>query len=253
MFLQAALNGTRAPGEHDALPLSPEELARDARAAVDAGAKALHVHPRGEDGRESLAPAAVDAAVAALREALPDVELSLTTGLWITDGDVEARLEAVRGWSELPDCCSLNVAEEGWRELGELLAERGVWIEAGLWAPSHPERLAESGLARHCRRALDRAAGDRAGDGGHHRRRDRRQPRAPRDHAPAAAPRHRPDHVGGARRRRPPRARDPDRLRGHVRAARRAARELERRARRRGGRALRRQDIRLTASSAATL
>ena len=28
MFLQAALNGTRAPGEHDALPVSPEELAR---------------------------------------------------------------------------------------------------------------------------------------------------------------------------------------------------------------------------------
>jgi len=154
VFLQAALNGTRGPGEHDALPVGPEELVRDARAAVEAGAKALHVHPRGEDGRESLAPAAVDAAVAALREALPDVELSLTTGLWVTGGDVEARLEAVRGWSELPDCCSLNVAEDGWRELGELLAERGVWIEAGMWAPSHPEQLAGSGLVRHCRRAL---------------------------------------------------------------------------------------------------
>jgi uncharacterized protein (DUF849 family) len=154
MFLQAALNGKRAPSEHDALPVTPEQLARDARAAVDAGARALHVHPRGEDGRESLAPAAVDAAVAALRDAVPDTELSLTTGLWITGGDVEARYDAVRGWSELPDCCSLNVAEEGWRELGELLAERGVWIEAGLFAPKHPERLADSGLASHCRRAL---------------------------------------------------------------------------------------------------
>jgi uncharacterized protein (DUF849 family) len=154
LFLQCALNGTRAPGEHDALPVTPEQLARDAQAVVEAGAAALHLHPRGEDGRESLSPAACDAAVAALREAVPDTELSLSTGLWITGGDVAQRLELVRGWSELPDCCSLNVAEEGWRELGELLAERGVWIEAGLFAPHHPEQLADSGLAAHCRRAL---------------------------------------------------------------------------------------------------
>ena len=31
---------------------------------------------------------------------------------------------------------------------------RGVWIEIGLWLPDHPARLAESGLASHCRRAL---------------------------------------------------------------------------------------------------
>jgi uncharacterized protein (DUF849 family) len=154
MFLHAALNGTRAVGDHDALPVTPEQLARDARAVIEAGAKALHVHARGEDGRESLEPAATDATVAALREAVPGVELSLSTGLWITGGDVQARYDAIRGWSELPDCVSLNVAEEDWHELGELLAERGIWIELGLFAPSHPERVADSGLLRQCRRAL---------------------------------------------------------------------------------------------------
>jgi len=92
--------------------------------------------------------------VAALRDAVPDAEVSLTTGLWITGGDVARRLECVRGWSELPDVVSLNVGEEGWRELGELLAERGVWIEVGLSAPGHPGELAQSGLASRCRRAL---------------------------------------------------------------------------------------------------
>ena len=154
VFLQAALNGTRSPEDHDALPVTPEQLAREAKAAVEAGAAALHVHPRDREGRESLAPDACDAAVAAIREAVPGVELSHTTGLWITDGDVAQRLEQVRGWSELPDCCSLNVAEEGWRELGELLAERGIWIEVGLFAPEHPERFAAAGLERQCRRAL---------------------------------------------------------------------------------------------------
>jgi hypothetical protein len=47
--------------------------------------------------------------VAALREAAPELEISLPTGVWITDGDVERRLECVRGWTELPDCVSLNI------------------------------------------------------------------------------------------------------------------------------------------------
>jgi len=154
VFLQACLNGMRAPGDHEALPLTPEQLARDARAVAEAGATALHVHPRGPDGRESLEPEHCDAAVAALREAAPELEISLSTGLWITDGDVERRLESVRGWSELPDCVSLNVAEDGWEALGALLAERGVSIEIGLWAAADPARFAASGLARRCRRAL---------------------------------------------------------------------------------------------------
>ena len=153
-FLQAALNGTRLPGDHDGLPVTPEALAREGRAAVAAGARAVHVHPRDGDGRESLEPAACDAAVAALREAVPHAEISLTTGLWITDGDAERRLEQVCGWRELPDVASLNLGEEGWQELGALLAERGVWIEIGLSTPGHPAELAACGLVSRCRRAL---------------------------------------------------------------------------------------------------
>src|SRR3954451_2679174 len=154
MFLQACLNGTRAPEEHERLPVTPAELARDAREVGEAGAVAVHVHPRDGDGRESLEPADCDAAVVALREAAPRLEISLSTGLWMTGGDVERRLACVRGWTELPDCASLNVAEEGWEELGALLAERGVWIEIGLSEAGHPARLAACGLARRCRRAL---------------------------------------------------------------------------------------------------
>jgi uncharacterized protein (DUF849 family) len=154
MFLQACLNGTRAPGDHPALPLTPDELARDASAAAEAGAVAVHVHPRAPDGSESLEPEHCGAAVAALREAAPGLEVSLSTGLWITGGDVERRLDCIRAWTELPDCVSLNVAEEGWRELGALLAERRIWIEIGLWSAGHPAELAAGGLVRRCRRAL---------------------------------------------------------------------------------------------------
>ena len=73
MTVQACLNGTRRRAEHDALPLTPEELARDAAAVVEAGAHSLHVHPRGPDGSESLDPDVCDAAVAAIRAAAPGV------------------------------------------------------------------------------------------------------------------------------------------------------------------------------------
>ena len=163
----------------------PRQPPRSSRAtpsaAVEAGAQALHVHPRGEDGRESLAPPRRRRGRRAARGASPTSSSRSPPACGSPAATSQRGSRHVRGWSELPDCCSLNVAEEGWRELGELLAERGVWIEAGLFAPRHPEQLAESGLARHCRRALVEPQETAPEIGGHHRRGDRRQPRAPRD------------------------------------------------------------------------
>ena len=49
------------------MPLTPAEVAASAAAAVEAGAEAVHVHPRGADGAESLEAGDIAAAVAALR------------------------------------------------------------------------------------------------------------------------------------------------------------------------------------------
>ena len=51
--LQAALNGDQTRDEHAAVPVSVEELARDA-ACVAAEARAIHLQPRGPEGRETL-------------------------------------------------------------------------------------------------------------------------------------------------------------------------------------------------------
>jgi uncharacterized protein (DUF849 family) len=69
VLLQAALNGDRTKADHQAVPLSPEELAADAGACVAAGAGAIHMHPRDPGGRETLEPQAIDAAARAVREA----------------------------------------------------------------------------------------------------------------------------------------------------------------------------------------
>ncbi len=140
--LQACLNGARAPGEHPALPLTPEQLAADARACVEAGARSLHLHPRDAAGAESLDAADIAAALRAVRVAAPGVEISLSTGLWIAGDDVERRHALVAGWTELPDLVSLNLSEPGWQALAALLAERGIGVEAGLATTADAEALA---------------------------------------------------------------------------------------------------------------
>ena len=58
-MLQVALNGHRSPDEHPAIPRTPEELAREARASVDAGADVVHVHAYdGDQEQTRLEPAA---------------------------------------------------------------------------------------------------------------------------------------------------------------------------------------------------
>jgi uncharacterized protein (DUF849 family) len=86
-LLQAALNGDR---EHPASPRTPEELAAEARAAVEAGAGSLHLDPYDEHGRETLAAEPCAAALRAVRAACPGVPISLSTSTAI-EPDPERR------------------------------------------------------------------------------------------------------------------------------------------------------------------
>ncbi len=72
--VHAALNGDRL---HPAAPRTPDEIAAEARAAVDAGAQSLHLHPYGEDGLQTLAAEPCAAALRAVRAACPGVPISL--------------------------------------------------------------------------------------------------------------------------------------------------------------------------------
>jgi uncharacterized protein (DUF849 family) len=145
MVLQVCLNGDRAAG----VPRTPDELAQAARACVAAGAVSIHAHPRDADGHESLDPADIAAAARALRAAAPGIELSFSTGLWITGGDVGARLRAVSAWTDTPDLVSLNLSEEGWPQLAAALRGIGVGIEAGVWTALNAHALVASGLEVH--------------------------------------------------------------------------------------------------------
>jgi uncharacterized protein (DUF849 family) len=153
VLIKASLNGSRPPEEHRALPLSPGELASDARDCQRAGAAAVHIHPRGMGGRETLDPDPCAATIEAIRESCPDLPISLTTGLWITRSS-ERRLELIERWSVLPDFCSVNFSEDGTNELCDLLLNRGVGIEAGLSSVADARALIDSGYVGQCLRIL---------------------------------------------------------------------------------------------------
>jgi uncharacterized protein (DUF849 family) len=152
VLLKACLNGAQPPGAHPALPLTPDEVAREAAAAVMAGAGAVHIHPRRADGAEALDGDTVGAAVAAVRAAVP-VPVGVTTGSWIL-ADPAERLAAIATWDELPDFASVNLHEEGAVDVANALLDRGVGVEAGLWHAESARRLADSGLAERCVRLL---------------------------------------------------------------------------------------------------
>jgi uncharacterized protein (DUF849 family) len=149
--LQAALNGDRTKAEHPAVPVSVEELARDAVACVGAGARAIHLHPCDSEGRERLDAEVVDEVVTEARKAC-GVPVGVTTGAWI-EPDLERRLELIGTW-RAPDYASVNLSEPGATEVMRALIQAGIGIEAGVWNVEDAERLAASGLGGQVSRIL---------------------------------------------------------------------------------------------------
>jgi uncharacterized protein (DUF849 family) len=145
-MLQAALNGPFTKADHPALPVSLVELGEDAVACVEAGAETFHVHPRDDEGKESLEAAVVDRVAGTLSDRC-GAPVGVTTGAWI-EPDVKARIRLVRRWRE-PASATVNLSEEGAIDIMRTLLEAGIGVEAGVWTPADARRLVESGLGAH--------------------------------------------------------------------------------------------------------
>ena len=152
-LLKAALNGGRQPGSHPALPTTPDAFAEAARRVVQAGAGAIHVHVRDPAENESVRAEDVGRIVTALRAAVPNTPMGVSTHFGIV-GDAEQRHAQVAEWTVLPDFASVNFNEPGSVALAELLMDRGVGVEAGLFNAEATSTCVESGLAPDCLRLM---------------------------------------------------------------------------------------------------
>lgn len=132
-MLQVCLNGSRTLSECAHLPVTPEQLASAAREAVQAGAEDVHLHPKNAAGHDTLEPDYVAAAFTAVRAAVPDIPVGVTTGAWAAAG-VDQRVAAVQAWTVLPDHASVNWHEDGASVVADALLARGVDVEAGLYS-----------------------------------------------------------------------------------------------------------------------
>lgn len=153
IYLKACINGARTPDVHPALPVTPDQLAAAAVAAHEAGAKAVHLHPKASDGVDSLLADDVAAAVTAVRHAAPGLPLGVTTGFWALP-DAAKRKQAVREWEVLPDFASLNWHEPGSPELAEVLLGKGLGVEVGIFHAEAAASWAAGDLAQHCMRVM---------------------------------------------------------------------------------------------------
>lgn len=156
VLVKACLNGAHLPGWHPALPVIPAQRGAAARASVEAGAGALHIHPKDVRGQNDLSAAVVAEAVTACRRAAPDVPVGVTTGAWAAPTPA-ARVGLIETWTTLPNFASVNWHESGAEQVATLLLERGVFVEAGLWTVAAATAYAASPLpctlsARHHRR-----------------------------------------------------------------------------------------------------
>jgi len=97
--ITCALNGVLTDPKQHNVPVSPQEMAAEARRAYDAGASVMHIHLRQQEpgkGHVASWDAKLSAEVQqAIREACPGVIINHTTGT-IGPKDVEPALDCIR-------------------------------------------------------------------------------------------------------------------------------------------------------------
>jgi uncharacterized protein (DUF849 family) len=151
MLLQATLNGGLLTTDHPVVPITAAQLADDAEACAEAGARAFHLHPRAAGGAETLEPAVIDVVVDMVRGRV-GLPVGVSTGAWI-EPDPARRVELVSAWHR-PDYASVNLGEDGALEVMRALLGSGIGIEAGVWTVWDAELLVSSGLADQIERVL---------------------------------------------------------------------------------------------------
>jgi 3-keto-5-aminohexanoate cleavage enzyme len=108
--IAVAPNGARrGKADHPGLPITPEEIAREAARCTEAGASLLHLHVRDDQGRHSLDAGRYREAIAAVRRSVGDaLVIQITTEAADRYGP-EEQMEAVRRLK--PEAASVAVAE----------------------------------------------------------------------------------------------------------------------------------------------
>lgn len=136
--LMVAPNGARlTKAQHTGVPISPTELAQTAEACFGEGARAIHLHVRDGAQQHSLDAGRYRAAIAAIKETVPDMKIQVSTeaaGIFTVAEQIHC-LKTLR-----PSAASVSVREiardpDLVREAYAVATDCGTEIEHILYAP----------------------------------------------------------------------------------------------------------------------
>lgn len=104
MIMVAPNGARRQKADHPALPTTTQEICSTAVACADAGADAIHLHVREDDGSHSLDPGRYRETLAALGEQAPALRVQITTesaGIFSPRQQLECLLELQPKWASV--------------------------------------------------------------------------------------------------------------------------------------------------------
>ena len=126
-ILTWALTGVLTNPEQHPVPVSPAQMAAEARDAFNAGASVMHVHVRqqepGKGHLPSWDPDVMESVVTAIRDACPGVIINLTTG--VVGKDISGPLDCIRRIK--PEIAACNAGSLNYLKI----KEDGQWA----WPP----------------------------------------------------------------------------------------------------------------------
>jgi 3-keto-5-aminohexanoate cleavage enzyme len=110
LIITAAICGAEVTKEHNpAIPYTVEEVVREARSAMDAGASIIHLHVREDHGKPTQSKSRFKECIAAIRDACPEAIIQPSTGGAVGMSN-EERLQPVELQPEMAtlDCGTVN-------------------------------------------------------------------------------------------------------------------------------------------------
>ncbi len=142
MLIKICMNGGKLKEKYPWVPVTAEEYEKEIPGLLKEGISNFHIHFRGEDGIETLSQDAIEPQFRYLKEKFPECRIGI--GSPLKSGRTAAiRAQQVSEWNWHPDYISLNICEEGSRELAPVLVEKETPIEWGVFTMEDAEKFVE--------------------------------------------------------------------------------------------------------------
>ena len=146
LIITAAICGAEVTKEQNpAVPYTVEEIVREAKSAVDAGAAIVHLHVREDDGTPTQSKARFKECIDAIYEVCPDVIISPSPG-GAVGMSAEERLQPTELFPEMAtlDCGTCNFGDEVFentmpmmRDFGKRMIENNIKPEYECFEMGH--------------------------------------------------------------------------------------------------------------------